>query len=43
MAEHVAVHRQHRYGRHTYDLADFGLARGELDERFADYRARYTC
>jgi hypothetical protein len=32
---------QHRYGRHVYDPAEFGLVRGALDERFAGYRARF--
>lgn len=41
MRKHVAEHVQHRYGRHSYDPADFGLERGALDERFAGYRRRF--
>ncbi len=41
MVAHTEEHRQHRYGRHEYDMADFGLDRGELDERFGDYRNEY--
>ena len=32
---------QSTFGRHRYDLADFGLSRAALDERFAAYRARF--
>ena len=41
MTAHAAEHRQHRYGRHEYEMADFGLDRNELDESFADYRSLY--
>jgi len=41
MRTHAAEHVQHRYGRHTYDPAEFGLERGALDERFARYRQRF--
>jgi hypothetical protein len=41
MRKHAGEHVQHRYGRHVYDPADFGLERGALDERFAGYRARF--
>jgi hypothetical protein len=41
MRKHVGEHVQHRYGRHTYDPADFGLERAVLDERFAGYRQRF--
>ena len=41
MRKHTGEHVQHRYGRHVYDPADFGLERGALDERFAGYRARF--
>ncbi len=30
---------QHRYGKHVYDLADFGLVEDDVREAFADYRA----
>lgn len=32
---------QEAFGRHRYDLADFGLRAEALDERFAAYRARF--
>ena len=41
MRKHTGEHVQHRYGRHVYDPADFGLERGALDERFARYRERF--
>ena len=41
MRAHAGEHVQHRYGRHVYDPADFGLSREALDERFAGYRARF--
>ena len=41
MAAHVAEHRQHRFGRHEYDFADFGLERDAVNDRLADYRATY--
>jgi hypothetical protein len=31
---------QHKHGRHRYRLEHFGLERTEVDERFAEYRAR---
>jgi hypothetical protein len=42
MREHAGVAVQHRYGRHDYDWAALGLDRNALDERFADYRARFA-
>ncbi|MGH8983481.1 MAG: sulfotransferase, partial [Acidimicrobiia bacterium] len=41
MSTYASANRQDKYGRHTYELADLGLERDELEERFADYRARY--
>jgi len=41
MRKHTGEHVQHRYGRHVYDPADFGLEQGALDERFASYRERF--
>ncbi|MFT5223757.1 MAG: hypothetical protein ACI867_002081 [Glaciecola sp.] len=32
---------QHRYGRHVYDLADFGLAHNDVRDAFADYRREF--
>jgi hypothetical protein len=40
-AEDAASRSGHRAPSHKYALADFGLADGEVDERFADYTARY--
>jgi hypothetical protein len=37
MAAYAAANPQGRHGRHTYDLADFGLDHGALAERFAWY------
>lgn len=33
----LATHVQYRYGRHRYDLTDFGLTRDDIAEAFADY------
>ena len=32
---------QHKHGRHTYELSDFGLSAAQVRERFAGYRARF--
>jgi hypothetical protein len=32
---------QHRFGKHTYDLADFGLTREQIEKEYAFYRQRY--
>lgn len=32
---------RHRYGRHRYELADFGLRRDQVRERFARYLSRF--
>lgn len=32
---------QHRYGRHRYDLADFGLSREDIERQYGFYRQRY--
>jgi hypothetical protein len=39
--EDAASRSGHRAPSHKYALADFGLAEAEVDERFADYTARY--
>jgi len=41
MAAHVGEHRQHRFGRHEYELADFGLDADELNEPLSSYRETY--
>lgn len=37
----LARDTQHRYGRHAYDAAAFGLSRCAIDAAFDDYRARF--
>lgn len=37
----VAAHPRERHGVHRYDAADFGLAPGEVAERFRVYRERF--
>jgi hypothetical protein len=39
--EFHAANPQHKYGTHTYSLAEVGVERGPLDERFARYTERY--
>ncbi len=41
MTAHVESHPKGRFGRHGYDLAEFGLDGGALTERFARYVARH--
>jgi hypothetical protein len=41
MTSYVDSHPKGVFGVHGYDLAEFGLNRDELAERFADYVARY--
>jgi hypothetical protein len=40
-AEGAASRSGHRAPAHRYSLDDFGLTEAEVDERFADYTARY--
>ena len=35
------VNRQHKYGRHKYSLADFGMTADDVEPRIAAYRARF--
>jgi hypothetical protein len=35
------VNQQHKYGKHRYSLADFGMTRDDVEPRIADYRARF--
>ncbi len=35
------ANRQHKYGRHVYDLADFGLSIEQIDRDFDFYRQRH--
>ena len=41
MADHVASRPQGKFGKHSYDLAEFGLDGPALRERFAGYVADY--
>lgn len=41
MRDHIERERQHRYGKHTYSLSDFGLERRALEERFTRYLNRF--
>jgi hypothetical protein len=35
------VNKQHKYGRHRYSLADFGMTEDDVEPRIAAYRARF--
>ena len=41
MTAHVDSHPKGRFGRHGYDLTEFGLDAAELTERFSGYVERY--
>jgi len=41
MDTYVATHPRGKFGRHRYDLAEFGLDKGEVAERFSSYATRY--
>jgi hypothetical protein len=36
------VNKQHKYGRHKYSLADFGMTEDDVESRIAPYRARFN-
>jgi len=36
------VNKQHKYGRHKYSLADFGMTKDDVESRIAPYRARFN-
>jgi hypothetical protein len=36
------VNKQHKYGRHKYSLADFGMTQDDVESRIAPYRARFN-
>lgn len=42
VAASLASMPKDRHGSHAYDLADFGLSRDQVAERFAAYRSRFT-
>jgi hypothetical protein len=41
MEESRKVNKQHKYGRHKYSLADFGMTKDDVELRIAEYRARF--
>jgi hypothetical protein len=41
MRRFLAENKQHKYGRHRYQLSDFGLSEDQVREVFAAYRSRY--
>jgi hypothetical protein len=41
MLESRRVNKQHKYGRHKYSLADFGMTKDDVEPRIAAYRARF--
>ncbi|MGV0643335.1 sulfotransferase family protein [Mycolicibacterium sp. XJ879] len=41
ISAYVGTHPRGRFGAHGYRLEDYGLAQGQIRERFADYIARY--
>ncbi len=41
MLESRRVNQQHKYGRHKYSLADFGMTKDDVEPRIAAYRARF--
>ncbi len=41
LREHLANRPQHRFGKHTYAAADFGIDPEEVAERFSTYSDRY--
>lgn len=36
------VNKQHKYGRHKYSLADFGMTKEDVESRIAPYRTRFN-
>jgi hypothetical protein len=36
------VNKQHKYGRHKYSLADFGMTKDNVESRLAPYRTRFN-
>jgi hypothetical protein len=41
MRAYMAENQQGKHGKHSYDLAEFGLDKGEVRERFKAYIERY--
>ena len=42
MTQHVESHPKGKFGRHAYDLAEFGLDAGAIRDRFRPYVERYA-
>ena len=42
MKEWLNSNRQHKHGKHHYQLEDYDLTRSEVNECFADYRKRFA-
>jgi hypothetical protein len=38
----IATHKKNRYGKHLYQLADYGITVDEAESAFADYRKRFS-
>jgi len=36
------ANKQHKYGRHKYSLADFGMTKDDVESRIAPYRTRFN-
>ncbi len=43
MADWLSRNTQHKHGTHQYTLEQFGVTRGMVDDRFADYIKTYGC
>lgn len=41
MREHLVTHPKGQFGKHRYDVSDFGVSADALRERFSDYLHRY--
>ncbi|HUP73263.1 MAG TPA: sulfotransferase [Acidimicrobiales bacterium] len=41
LRDHASLHRQNRFGEHTYTLEEFGLEAGAIRARLSDYLDRY--
>ena len=41
MKSHVQENRQHKLGKHTYSLADFGISENDLKETMPEYIAHF--
>jgi hypothetical protein len=41
MTDWLVAHPQHQAGRHTYDLAEYGLDRATVETALSDYLDRF--